>query len=162
MGPAGEGLLLPLSALATSRLASSLALRTSPALILISSLVCSRVTLDTVTRQCEKLWGDKEGAVFVDGTEGAQLCIPVPTALPFRAWEALLVLSQSGTPDLPMSLTHSLLFTRGTHLPRGLWTACTNTCPVLGSAKLFVPVELLWDSRSVARTDSNSCDSQRH
>lgn len=71
--------------------------------------------------------------------EGAQLCIPVATTLPIKAWEVLLVLSGSGTRDLPISLKHSLLFTSGMQLPGGLWTTCNNTCPVLGCAKLFVP-----------------------
>lgn len=75
--------------------------------------------------------------MFVDG--GAQLCIPVATTLPTKAWQLPLVLSPSETQALPISLTHSLLFTSGMHLPRGLWTACSNTCPVPGCAKLFVP-----------------------
>lgn len=109
--------------------------------LLISCLFCSRVTLDTITRQCEKHSGDKEGAVFVDG--GAQFCIPAATTLPTKAWQVPLVLSQSETQDLPISLTHSLLFTSGMHVPRGLWTTCNNTCPVPGCAKLFVPCGII-------------------
>lgn len=91
--------------------------------------------------------------------EGAQLCIPAATTVPMRAWEVPLVLSQSETQDLPISLKHSLLFTMACNSQVDFGQSAITPAPCLAVQSYLFPVELLWNSRSETCTNSNSSNS---